>query len=151
MSRADIETLRAEYEAFSRRDWDAAFSEAHPDFELRPPESGPEAATVRGPDAARRAFADFFEPYDEVAVEPQQFFERGDRIVVFFLQRSRPRGSSATLRSRPVTSGPCVTERPPVCRSSPSARRPSKRPTGWPAHGTEHRLRSAQPRLREVR
>jgi ketosteroid isomerase-like protein len=97
MSRADIETLRAEYEAFSRRDWDAAFSEAHPDFELRPPESGPEAATVRGPDAARRAFADFFEPYDEVAVEPQQFFERGDRIVVFFLQRSRPRGSSATV------------------------------------------------------
>jgi ketosteroid isomerase-like protein len=97
MSRADIETLRAEYEAFSRRDWDAAFSEAHPDFELRPPESGPEAATVRGPDPARRAFADFFEPYDEVAVEPQQFFERGDRIVVFFLQRSRPRGSSATV------------------------------------------------------
>jgi ketosteroid isomerase-like protein len=97
MSRADIETLRAEYEAFSRRDWDAAFSEAHPDFELRPPESGPEAATVRGPDAARRAFADFFEPYDEVAVAPQQFFERGDRIVVFFLQRSRPRGSSATV------------------------------------------------------
>jgi hypothetical protein len=30
-------------------------------------------------------------------VEPQQFFERGDRIVVFFLQRSRPRGSSATV------------------------------------------------------
>jgi ketosteroid isomerase-like protein len=97
MSRADIETLCAEYEAFSRRDWDAAFSGAHPDFELRPPDSGPEAGTVRGPDAARRAFADFFEPYDEVAVEPQQFFERGDAIVVFFLQRSRPRGSSAMV------------------------------------------------------
>jgi ketosteroid isomerase-like protein len=69
----------------------------HPDFELRPPDWGPEAGTVRGPDAARGAFADFFEPYDEVVVEPQQFFERGDRIVVFFLQRSRPRGSSAMV------------------------------------------------------
>ena len=34
MSQADIETLRAVYEAVSRGDWDAAFRDARPDFEL---------------------------------------------------------------------------------------------------------------------
>jgi ketosteroid isomerase-like protein len=67
---------------------------------LRTPDSGPEAGAVRGLDAARRAFEDFFEPYEEVVVEPEQFFERGRWIVVFFRLHSRPRGSSAVVEIR---------------------------------------------------
>ena len=33
-------------------------------------------------------------------IEPQEFFERGDWIVVFFLMRSRPRGSTAVVEIR---------------------------------------------------
>jgi ketosteroid isomerase-like protein len=80
MSQADIETLRAAYEAMNRRDF---FRVVHPAFELKTPDRGPEAGTThRGPDEARRAFEGFFEPYEEVVIEPQEFFERGDRIVV---------------------------------------------------------------------
>jgi ketosteroid isomerase-like protein len=98
MSEAGIETLRAAYEAMNRGDF---FRGVQPDFELKTPERGPQAGTThRGPDEARRAFEDFFEPYEEVTIEPQEFLERGDRIVVFFLLRSRPRGSSAVVEIR---------------------------------------------------
>jgi ketosteroid isomerase-like protein len=100
MSQADIETLRAEYEAMSRRDWLALFSGAQPDFELKTPARAPGPDVCRGQEEVRRAFEDFFEPFEEVLVEPQEFLERGDRIVVYFLQRSRPRGSSAVLEIR---------------------------------------------------
>jgi ketosteroid isomerase-like protein len=100
MSQADIETLRTEYEAMNRG---VFFHTVQTDFELKTPDVGPEAGTThRGPDEARRAFEDFFEPYEEVAIEPQEFFERGDRIVVFFVLRSRPRGSSAVVEIRPA-------------------------------------------------
>jgi ketosteroid isomerase-like protein len=100
MSKADIETLRLAYEAISRRDWDAVFRDAQPDFELKAPDQGPLPGTYRGREEASRAFADFFEPFEEVLAEPQEFFEHGDRIVVFFLLRSRPKGSSAVVDIR---------------------------------------------------
>ena len=100
MSHGDVETLRAEYEAISRGDWPAVFREAHPDFELKTPDRGLVPQTVRGRQEARRAFEDFFEPFEEVLAEPQEFFERGDLIVVFFLLRSRPKGSSAVVEIR---------------------------------------------------
>ncbi len=100
MSQADIEVLRAEYEAISRRDWGAVFRDVHPDFEWKTPDDAPGAGTYRGREQARWALEDFFAPFEEVVVEPQEFFERDDRIVVFFLQRSRPKGSSAMVEVR---------------------------------------------------
>jgi ketosteroid isomerase-like protein len=97
---AALESLRAEYSAISRRDWDAVFRDAHPDFEFRTPGRGLGPVALRGPERARRAMEDFFAPYEEVLVEPQQFFEAGDRIVVYFLQRCRPKGSTAALEIR---------------------------------------------------
>jgi uncharacterized protein len=99
MSQGDIEQLRAEYEAISRRDWAAVFSDVHPDFELEVPDR-PVAGTSRGREEAGRAFEDFFEPFEEVSAEPEEFFVNGDRIVVFFRLRSRPRGSSAVVEIR---------------------------------------------------
>jgi ketosteroid isomerase-like protein len=43
---------------------------------------------------------DFFSPYEEVLVEPQEFFDAGDKIVVYFVQRCRPQGSTATVEIR---------------------------------------------------
>ena len=84
MSQADIEKLRGVYEAISRGDWDAAFRDAHPGFEYKLPDRDPRAGTYRG----------------EVVAEPEEFFLRGDQIVVFLRVRSRPRGSSATIEIR---------------------------------------------------
>jgi ketosteroid isomerase-like protein len=47
MSEADIELLRAGYEALSRKDFERAFRDVHPDFELTTP-PGINAGTYRG-------------------------------------------------------------------------------------------------------
>jgi ketosteroid isomerase-like protein len=100
VSKAEIETLRLAYEAICRGDWDDVFRDAQPDFELKTPDRSPFPGTFRGREEASRAFEDFFEPFEEVIVEPQEFFEHGNRIVVFFLQRARPKGSSAVVEIR---------------------------------------------------
>jgi ketosteroid isomerase-like protein len=100
MSQADIESLRAGYEAANRGDWDSVFRGAHPDFEWETADRAPFAGTYHGPEEVRRFFEDQRKAFEEVLFEPEQFFERGDRIVVFVLGRLRPRGSSATVEMR---------------------------------------------------
>jgi len=100
VSQADIEALRAGYEAFNRGDWEAALQGAHPDLELKTADRVTNPGTYRGSDEVRRFFEDLFEPFEQVLTEPEQFFERGDRIAVFVRVRSRPRGSSAVVENR---------------------------------------------------
>jgi ketosteroid isomerase-like protein len=100
MSQADIETLRVAYEAVSRGDWDAATRFAHPELELQTADRVVNPGTYRGPEEVRRFFEDMFEPFEEVIVEPEEFFERGDQIAVFVFTRLRPTGSSAVLENR---------------------------------------------------
>ena len=98
MSQQDLETIRAAYQGMHRGDF---LRTVQPDFELKTPAGGPEGGTTfRGPDEAREAFESFYAPYEDVVIEPQEFFERGDQMVVFFLMRSRPRGSSAVVEVR---------------------------------------------------
>jgi ketosteroid isomerase-like protein len=93
-----VDALQSRYEAIDRGGWDAFFADVHPDFELVTPERGPlGATTVPGGESAREAFQDFFAPYDEVSIEPQRYFEQGDRTVVYFVMRCRPSGSSAAV------------------------------------------------------
>ena len=97
MSQADREMLRDGYEALSRGDWDTAFRPTSPEFELKAASRVTSPGTYRGREEARRFFADLLEPFEEVTVEPMDFFERGDQIVVFVRVRVRPAGSSATV------------------------------------------------------
>jgi ketosteroid isomerase-like protein len=100
LARADIEALRAGYEAFNLGDWETAFRNADPDVELKTADRVTNPGTYRGLDEIRRFFEDLFEPFEEVVTEPQEFFERGNRIAVFVLVRLRPRGSSAVVENR---------------------------------------------------
>ena len=98
MPETGVQELQARYEAVGHGDWAAFFADLHQDFEMVTPERGPlGATTIAGGDAAFEAFTDFFGPYEEVTIEPERFFEQGERTVVFFIQRCRPRGSSATV------------------------------------------------------
>ena len=51
MSQEDLEALRAEYAAMSRRDWNAVLSVAHRDFELTTPGGGLDVESIRGVEA----------------------------------------------------------------------------------------------------
>jgi uncharacterized protein len=97
MPQTDIETLRAAYEAASRRDFDAILRVTHPDFEFKTTMQG----THRGHGEVRRFFEDQSEAFEEVVYEPEEFLQVGDRIVVRVLVRSRPtRGAGAILAIR---------------------------------------------------
>ena len=83
MSQEDLKALRAEYAAMSRGDWNAILNVAHHDFELTTPGGGLDVETIRGVESARRAFEDFFSPFEALSVEPEAFFEGAGQIVVF--------------------------------------------------------------------
>jgi uncharacterized protein len=102
MSRADIENLRAVYEAVSRGDWDAAFRDARPDFELRTPDQNPIAGTYRGREEIRDFFAEMWAAFEEVDIQPERFLESNGRIVVFLLMQLRPTDSEAKVEMRLV-------------------------------------------------
>ena len=95
MSQADIDDIRARYEAVSRGDRAAMCRDVHPGFALKTPDRVPNAGTYLGEQEANRFMLDFWEPFEEVTVEPQEFIERGDQIVVTLLVRNRYKGSSA--------------------------------------------------------
>jgi ketosteroid isomerase-like protein len=100
MSQSDIENLRARYEAVTRGDRAAVYRDVQPGFTLKTPEQFPNAGTYHGSEEATRFVTEFWAPHEEVIVEPEEFFENADQIVVFLLARLRPKGSSAFLESR---------------------------------------------------
>jgi ketosteroid isomerase-like protein len=97
---ADIEILRAGYEALSRGEWDEAFRNFDPDFELTTANLIPNPGVYRGREVARQFFEDLMEPFEEIHIEPEEIFHRGETIVFFVRIRSRPAGTTATLENR---------------------------------------------------
>jgi ketosteroid isomerase-like protein len=100
MSQAEIETLRALYEAVSRGDWDTVLDDYGPDFEFIPPDQNPIAGTYRGPEAVRGFFAELWAAFEEVTLEPGPFLEADDGIVVSLLMTLSPSNSSAKVETR---------------------------------------------------
>jgi ketosteroid isomerase-like protein len=99
MSQENIEIVRAVYEGFNRRDWDAAFRNARPDFELTTTR-GPNAGTRRGRRQVTEFAEDLIDALDKLVWEPEEFFDGGDEIVVYLKVRSRPKGGSVDMEAR---------------------------------------------------
>jgi ketosteroid isomerase-like protein len=99
MSEADIELLRAGYEALSRKDFERAFRDVHPDFELTTP-PGINAGTYRGREECQAYSEELTVALETWSVVPEEFFERGDQIVVFLKTRAQPKGASAEIEIR---------------------------------------------------
>ena len=93
MSEENVEIVRRCYAALDRRDWEGLWREAHPDFELRTQLQG----SRLGPDEAQAFIEDQFAAFESWVVAPERFFDSDDQVVVFVVQRSRPRGSSREI------------------------------------------------------
>jgi ketosteroid isomerase-like protein len=94
MSQENVEIVRRIYDAFNREDWDAAFRNIHPDFEVTFV-AGPRAGTHRGREALQAAVADLRAGFESWIVEPIESFESGDQVVVVVDNRLRPKGGTA--------------------------------------------------------
>jgi ketosteroid isomerase-like protein len=83
MSEAEVQIVRDAYEALRRDGYEAILPFIHPDFEAEaPPELSVEPQTYRGREGVRRWFESFYEAVDEVRLEPEEFIDRGTRVVV---------------------------------------------------------------------
>src|SRR3982750_767822 len=99
MSEENVALIRSVYEPLNRGDWEAAFARTPPDFELTT-QRGPAAGTYRGREAVRRQMQEILSPFETWAVEPDEFHDAGDRVVVLIRVRARPKGASVDIETR---------------------------------------------------
>ena len=82
MSQQNVEIVRAALDASMRGDWESAFREVAPNFELDWSRTiGPVPGVYRG-EEAQRVLIDFLESWESVRVEPHEFIEEGEHVVV---------------------------------------------------------------------
>jgi ketosteroid isomerase-like protein len=93
MSQENVEIVRRIYDAMNRNDWDAAFRDAHPDFEVTFKE-GPRAGTHRGRETLQEVADDLRAGFESWVSEPLQLIESGDQIVAIVNNRLRPKGGT---------------------------------------------------------
>jgi uncharacterized protein len=93
MSQENVEKVQAGYEAFSRRDLDAALAYIDPEIEWHQSSAFPDARTFHGHDGVRRFFEQVFEIFDESDFIPQEIVDLGDRVVVVHRFVGRGQGS----------------------------------------------------------
>src|SRR3954451_25011360 len=96
MSEENVKVVRQVYDALNRGDWDAVFRNAHPKFEITT-QRGPGAGTHRRREAVQSYGEDYLEAFEDFLFEPEEFFEKGDEVVVLLTRRARPKGGSVDM------------------------------------------------------
>jgi ketosteroid isomerase-like protein len=98
MSRANVELVRAAFEAWNEGDMDAFRELYDPGAIVGAPDGWPEPGPFVGREAVMRQFEQMRETWDADAVEPiSEFIDAADRVVVRFIWRSRGRGPDSNM------------------------------------------------------
>jgi ketosteroid isomerase-like protein len=92
MSQENVEIVKAWYDAFNRGDWDAMVKDVAPGFGLDFSRSDGPWRGVFGLDQARRLLEEFREDWESDWLEPHEFIEAGDLVVVPGTQHVKGRG-----------------------------------------------------------
>ena len=102
MSHENVEIVRQAYQAFSRAGLDGLLEHFHPDAEYDITAAiGPFAGMYYGRDAIRNFLADYFETWEYVRMEPEDFLEVGEnRVVVLLRMHMRGKGSGVEVEAR---------------------------------------------------
>ena len=92
MSQENVEIVKAAIDAYNREDWDAAFKDAAPGCELDLSRSRGPFAGVFGVGQARKMLEEMSEMWESLRMEPHEFIEAGDLVVVPLTQHLKGRG-----------------------------------------------------------
>ncbi len=100
MSQENVELVRRAYDAWDRRDFEALPELVHPDFEAD--------LTVRvlnpdryvGVEGLRRLVDELGETWEAMTLEPEEFIDAGDQVVVPVVARLSGRGSGLQMEDR---------------------------------------------------
>lgn len=82
MSSDNVQTLRSAYEAFARRDIPSVMAAFHEDIEWHEPDSVPWGGEFHGQDGVGQFFDQLGQYWRELTVEPEEFIDAGDTVVV---------------------------------------------------------------------
>ena len=82
MSQENVEIVRAAIDAANRDDWDAFYKDMAPGFELDMSRAVGPVSGVLSLDQVRRALEDFAGYWESLRIEPHEFIEAGDLVVV---------------------------------------------------------------------
>jgi ketosteroid isomerase-like protein len=88
-SPSPTELVGALYEAINARDYEAGFAMLDEDFEWLGPEQTLLGDDHRGLEEVRQAIELQLEVWDEFTIEPEAFYEHGERVAVPIRQRAR--------------------------------------------------------------
>jgi ketosteroid isomerase-like protein len=101
MSQESVKVVRRAIEAYNRRGLAAmrliSVSDMEVDWSASP---APTAGIYRGIESVMRSYADYFDAFEKIVVEPDRFIDAGERVVVPNVSRTRGRnGIEVTARS----------------------------------------------------
>ena len=96
MSQENVEIVRAAYDDYNRGDLEAVLRNAAPDFELDWSRGiGPQRGVYKL-DQARSFFEDFGDTFESIRLEPNEFIEIDDYVIVPQTGYTRGRGGIET-------------------------------------------------------
>ena len=105
MSAADVELLRTNFAAQVDQGYEAFMPMIHPEFEMETlPGQAAEPQVYRGRDGVRRWWESFYEVMDDIVLEPIEYHDVGEGLVVTEF-RMRARGQSSGVE---VTQEACM-------------------------------------------
>lgn len=102
MSQEYVERLRAAYEAFDEGGVEAILDRVAPDLQLRGRASDPDRETLVGGEGIVELVRLNMEVFDSLELEPIEFLDRGEVVVVVLRQRVRGRSSGVPLECETV-------------------------------------------------
>ncbi len=101
MSEENVELIRRSYDAFNRRDLALMLKLIHFDFELDFSNSlGPEKGVYPGEEGIRRLFEPYWDAFESISIEPEEFIGTGDVMIAIVHSRGRGRGSGIEVDAR---------------------------------------------------
>ena len=100
MSQTGIQVVREALAAVQSRDAERFAALVAPDAELRPLRAQLEATNYRGPDGARRMFADWWAQWQEFEFQPEEVHEDGATVVLVGRLHTRGATSGADIDTR---------------------------------------------------
>ena len=92
MSQENVEIVKANIDAYNREDWDAFFKDMAPGFEVDLSRAVGPWRGVFGLDQSRRFVEELRETWESAWLEPHEFIEAGDLVVVPGTQHVKGRG-----------------------------------------------------------
>jgi ketosteroid isomerase-like protein len=100
MSSENVDVVKQGFEAFGRGDLDAVAETFDEQVEWWTSEEIPNGGTIKGRDAVIQSFAAIGDDWDEFTLEPEQFLDAGDWVVVRGKARLKAKASGQTIEER---------------------------------------------------